>query len=293
MNHKSTVYLFLATFCLLSLSACSCTIIGMNRIKPSKAQSEITTEFKTLKGVMSSLPFDMVLTQHPQEVASIKMTGPNNYIELVHVDYSDGILSLRLPPRTYVTKPEALKIYINVHDLQKAGVSGTGDMYLQGAFHVTDSKISSSGTGDYIAQGTFDFKTLDINNSGTGDVTFKNHHGRKITIHDSGTGEVYMTGISESIDASTSGTGDVYLSGTSQEVGLRTSGTGDITGKNLTVQDARLHTSGTGDISCTVINTIDASTSGTGDVTIYGQPKRLQTRESGTGDIDFRPLSKK
>lgn len=294
MNYKTSLFphALVAVFCFVVLSACSCSVIGMKRIKPSKATSEMTTEFKTLHSVVSGLPFGMVLTQHLDEVPSITMTGANNYIEAVKVDYSEGSLRLTVPSRTYYTQPSKLRIKINVHDLRKMGLSGTGDAVLDGAFKVKESRISSSGTGDFVAAASFDYTSMHISSSGTGDVTLKNHNGREVKVRDSGTGEVYLTGECQSVNVSTSGTGDVYLSGTSHEVSMGTSGTGDISAKRLTVQDAKLRTSGTGDISCVVVNTLDASTSGTGDITVYGQPRVIKKRESGTGDIDFRSLDK-
>lgn len=294
MNYKFSIFphAFLAVFCFVVLSACSCTVIGMKRIKPSKATSEVSTEFKSLHSVVSGLPFHMVLTQNVDEKPSITMTGANNYIEAVKVDYSDGSLRLTVPSRTYYTEPSKLRIKINVHDLRKMGLSGTGNAVLDGPFKVNESRISSSGTGDFVAAASFDYTSMHISSSGTGDITLKNHKGREVKVRDSGTGEVYLTGDCESVHASTSGTGDVYLTGTSHEVNMSTSGTGDISAKRLTVQDARLRTSGTGDISCIVVNTLDASTSGTGDITVYGQPKVIKKRESGTGDVDFKSLDK-
>lgn len=295
MNYKTSVFqhLFLATFCFIVLSACcSCTMIGMKRIKPSQGTSELTTEFKALHSVVSGVPFDVVLTQHMDEAPSITMTGANNYIEAVKVDYSKGSLRLTVPSRTYYTKPSALRIKINVHDLRKMGLSSTGNALLDGPFKVDESKISSSGTGDFIAPESFDYTSLYVSSSGTGDITLKNHKGHEVKVRDSGTGEVYLTGECQSLNASTSGTGDVYLTGTCHEVSMSTSGTGDISAKRLTVQDAKLRTSGTGDISCIVINSLNASTSGTGDITVYGQPNIVKKNESGTGDVDFESLDK-
>lgn len=289
MNNKTSLFkhVSLVAFCFLALTACSCTVIGFKTIKPSKGTSEISTEFKSLHSVSSGVPFNMVLTQKLDETPSITMVGPNNYIESVEIDYADGRLVLRVPPRTYFSKPGELKIKINVHDLRKMGLSGTGDAALYGAFKVAESKITSSGTGDFMAPSSFEYTTLNISCSGTGDVKMKKHQGDNVKVRTSGTGDVYLVGSSHMFEASTSGTGDVHAAGTSQEAYMKTNGTGDIEAKNLVVQVGKLRTSGTGDIDCGVAKSVDASTSGTGDITVYGRPEIVNKNESGTGDIDF------
>jgi hypothetical protein len=90
------------------------------------------------------------------------------------------------------------------------------------------------------------------------------------------------------LDVSISGGTDVELSGTAERATVRSSGGSDLDARELEVKNAELRASGGADLAITVLETLDARASGAADITYYGDPKVLDSDESGGSDISHR-----
>ncbi len=266
MNKMKQLPLLLLTACCLMLSACSYSVVGVKSLEPSEAVSNVTTKFNTLHSINTDLICQIILTQHKQEGPSIVLSGPKNYVDVIETYYCDGELSLHMPPNTCFTKFDALRVLINVHDLQSLHVHGVGDVLLQSPFEVKQCTMITSGSGDLESTAPFRFDNLTLSSSGASDVTLRDVVGQHIEV-------------------STSGAGDVKLIGVIDKANFSTSGAGDINGTKLSVQNAHLHASGVGDISCRVVKTLSADASGLGDIIVYGNPSIENIGESGMSDV--------
>lgn len=125
--------------------------------------------------------------------------------------------------------------------------------------------VSMSGSGDIVGKKTikaFDFKTA---MSGSGDITLDID--------------------SDSMTAAMSGSGDMNLSGNTRDFVATISGSGDIKAYDLEADNVEATVSGSADIKVTAKEMLKARVSGSGDISYRGNPKKVDTKTSGSGDI--------
>ncbi len=82
-----------------------------------------------------------------------------------------------------------------------------------------------------------------------------------------------------------SGSGDLTAEGKVKDLELYLSGSGDIDTRNLVADDVYTKLSGSGDIKVYAKNSFDGKVSGSGDILYYGNPKKIDTKISGSGSI--------
>ncbi|WIG58366.1 MAG: hypothetical protein OJF49_001112 [Ktedonobacterales bacterium] len=102
----------------------------------------------------------------------------------------------------------------------------------------------------------------------------------------SGAGNVTATGITATaLTINLSGAGNISVSGTTQSQDVSLSGAGSYSARDLTSQNATVHLSGVGKATVTVSGTLDATVSGAGNVTYYGNPASVKQNISGIGSV--------
>lgn len=127
------------------------------------------------------------------------------------------------------------------------------------------SAISLSGSGDIMGKTTIKTDDLETNMSGSGDIT--------------------LDVDANTLDASMSGSGDITFSGTTTDFTATISGSGDIKAFDLEADNVKATVSGSADIKVTANKMLEARVSGSGDIRYRGNPERLDTKTSGSGDI--------
>ncbi len=127
------------------------------------------------------------------------------------------------------------------------------------------SAISLSGSGDIVGKTILKTDKLETAMSGSGDITLDVETG--------------------SVSASMSGSGDITLSGNTTDFSATISGSGDIKAFDLQADNVEATVSGSADIKVTANKMLKARVSGSGDITYRGNPEKLDTKTSGSGDI--------
>lgn len=125
--------------------------------------------------------------------------------------------------------------------------------------------VSMSGSGDIVGKTTIKTDKFTTSMSGSGDITL-----------DIDTG---------SISANMSGSGDINLSGNTTDFDATISGSGDIEAYDLEADNVNATISGSADIQVTAKKSIKARVSGSGDISYRGNPEKVDTKTSGSGDI--------
>ncbi|WP_047244798.1 head GIN domain-containing protein [Maribacter thermophilus] len=125
--------------------------------------------------------------------------------------------------------------------------------------------IALSGSGDIVGKTTIKGNSLKTAMSGSGDITLKVD--------------------TQYLSASMSGSGDITLSGNTEDFEATISGSGDIKAFDLEADNVNATVSGSADIKVTANKTLKARVSGSGDITYRGNPSKLDTKTSGSGDI--------
>jgi hypothetical protein len=125
--------------------------------------------------------------------------------------------------------------------------------------------VSLSGSGDLVGKTTIRTNNFSAAMSGSGDVS--------------------LVVEADEVDASLSGSGDINLSGSTTDFTVSVSGSGDIKAYDLEADFVRATVSGSADIRVTANQSIDARVSGSGDIHYRGNPKKIKSKASGSGDI--------
>lgn len=122
--------------------------------------------------------------------------------------------------------------------------------------------------------------------SGSGDIVGKTTikaNNFKTSI--AGSGDISLTIESKFVIANISGSGDIELSGRTSDLEVRVSGSGDIEAYNLESEFVKVTVSGSADVKVTANEMLTARVSGSGDISYRGNPKKVDTKTSGSGDI--------
>ena len=125
--------------------------------------------------------------------------------------------------------------------------------------------VSLSGSGDIVGKKTIKTTSFNTSMSGSGDITLDLD--------------------ASSISASMSGSGDINLSGSTTDLNVTISGSGDIKAYELEADNVDANVSGSADIKVTANERLKARVSGSGDIHYKGNPEKVDTKTSGSGDI--------
>ncbi|MDC6386949.1 DUF2807 domain-containing protein [Flagellimonas taeanensis] len=127
------------------------------------------------------------------------------------------------------------------------------------------SSVSLSGSGDIVGKTTIETERFSTRIAGSGDIT--------------------LAVQAKEVEASLSGSGDINLSGRTTDFDVMVSGSGDIKAYELEAEFVKATVSGSADIKVTANQSIDAKVSGSGDIHYRGNPKKINSKSSGSGDI--------
>ncbi len=125
-----------------------------------------------------------------------------------------------------------------------------------------------------------------VSMSGSGDIVGKTKlKSNNFSTAMSGSGDITLDIETNSLSASMSGSGDITLSGSTTDFEATVSGSGDIEAYELEADHVNATVSGSADIQVTANKSIKARVSGSGDISYRGNPEKIDTKTSGSGDI--------
>ena len=189
--------------------------------------------------------FDVDLVQGKE--GEITLEGESNLLEYIKTEVKDGKLVIKVEKGVNL-KPSSWDDGIRIT--------------------VPVDRIDAltlSGSGDIVGKKTIKTDTFKTTMSGSGDIT--------VDV------EANM------VEASMSGSGDINLSGSTENFEATISGSGDIKAYDLEADNVNATVSGSADIKVTANKMLKARVSGSGDISYRGNPEKVDTKASGSGDI--------
>jgi hypothetical protein len=129
------------------------------------------------------------------------------------------------------------------------------------------SKVSLTGSGDLYNQDTIETDNLKASITGSGDVI--------------------LDVMTSEIKGSVTGSGDLTLKGKTEKLDVSVTGSGDFHGFDLDSQNTEVTVTGSGDAAVVSTEHIKARVSGSGDIVYRGNPKKEDTKVSGSGSIEM------
>ncbi|MEB8330397.1 DUF2807 domain-containing protein [Flavobacteriaceae bacterium KMM 6897] len=200
--------------------------------------------------------------------ASYDAISISGFFDVELIDGKEGGLTLKGEENLLnhiVTEVKDGKLVIKV----EKGINLSPSTWKQGIFITVPVEsvdaVTLSGSGDIVGK-----KTIETDNFKT-DI--------------SGSGNISLSVTANSVKATISGSGDITLSGKTSDFDVRVSGSGDIKAYGLTAVNVSANVSGSAGIEVTATEMIQARVSGSGDITYRGNPKKIDSKSSGSGDI--------
>lgn len=245
MKPKSSIMKKLGTLSLVLLLTTSCIGQWGKRIKGNGNVTTVERSVGEYDGVSLSGWFDVDLTEGKE--GNITIEGESNLLEYIVTEVKNGKLVLKVQ-KGYNLKPSSWDDGIRI----TVPVESINSLAL-------------SGSGDIVSQTTIKTNEFKTAMSGSGDIT--------ITLD------------ANSVDASMSGSGDITLRGNTTDFSAVISGSGDIKAYDLEADNVKATISGSADIKVTANKMLEARVSGSGDIKYRGNPSKVDTKSSGSGDI--------
>lgn len=122
--------------------------------------------------------------------------------------------------------------------------------------------------------------------SGSGDIRGKTRlRAEHMELGMSGSGDMQLSVDAGSMEVTLSGSGDIELQGTCGTLEVRVSGSGDVSAYGLEAREVDAMVSGSADIQVMATESLKARVSGSGDITYRGNPGKIDTKTSGSGDV--------
>jgi len=235
----------LAALSLVVLFTLSCTAQWGKKVNGNGNMVTIERSTGDYDAVAVSGWFDVDLVDGNEGDISLK--GEENLLEHIITEVKDGKLVIKVEKGMNL-KPSSWKegIHITV------------------PVESIDA-VSLSGSGDIVGKTTLKSEDFKTTMSGSGDITLDID--------------------ASSISASMSGSGDINLSGSTTDFDVTISGSGDIKAFELEADNVDATVSGSADIKVTANQKLKARVSGSGDIHYKGNPEKIDTKTSGSGDI--------
>jgi len=245
MKSKLFIMKKLLSLSLVLLLTASCSAQWGKRVKGNGNVTTLERSVGEYEGIGLAGWFDVVLVAG--EEGKLKLEGESNLLEHIITEVKNGKLSIKVE-KGYNLKPSSWDDGIRI----TVPVESV-------------NSIALSGSGDIVGKTmirTDNFKTA---MSGSGDITLDIE--------------------ASSIDAAMSGSGDITLNGSTTDFEATISGSGDIKAYGLDADNVEATVSGSADIKVTANKRLRARVSGSGDISYRGNPAKVDTKASGSGDI--------
>ena len=191
--------------------------------------------------------FDVELVEGTE--GQLKIRGEENLLEYIKTEVKDDKLVIKVK---------------NGINLKPSNWSKDGGIHVTVPVEEVES-VTLSGSGDVVSN-----MTLKAN---------------KFSTAVSGSGDVSLNIEAETVEASLSGSGDINLSGQAGSFEVRVSGSGDIKAFELNANNVEATISGSADVQVTANEMLVARVSGSGDIRYRGNPKKIDSKASGSGEI--------
>lgn len=219
---------------------------GGKRIKGS---GNVITEERSVgsyDGIGLSGWFDVELVAGSE--GRITLRGDDNLLEHLETEVKDGVLQIR-PEKGY--------------NLEASSWKGSGILVTVPVESI--DHVAMSGSGDITGKTRIKSDRLHVAMSGSGDIALDMEAG--------------------ALEVALSGSGDISLSGAADQVEIRVSGSGDVKAYDLEARNVEAVVAGSADIRVTATESLMARVSGSGDIHYRGNPAKVDTKTSGSGDV--------
>jgi hypothetical protein len=207
-------------------------------------------------------PINLTLRQGP--AASLEVRGEQRLLANVDTTVEGG--TLHIGPRGILLRHrQPIEVTLVLPALEHLNIAGSGESTVSG----------------------FSGERIELNVDGSAGLRFNGRY-REIDAGLRGSGEVELTGgNSERVVAEVQGTGSMTLVGASHELHAEITGSGELDARHLRAEDAHLSHHGSGTSAVYASKHVNVELTGSGDVTVYGNPNNRAVSRNGSGSVSF------
>jgi hypothetical protein len=147
--------------------------------------------------------------------------------------------------------------------------------------------LSISGSGQHNVSG-FSGERIELGVDGSAGLRFNGRY-REIDAGLHGSGDVELTGgNADRVVADVKGTGRMTLVGAARELHAEIAGAGELDGRHLRAEDVHLVHHGSGTSAVYASRHVNVDMTGSGDVSVYGNPNNREVSRNGSGSVSFQ-----
>lgn len=232
----------------ISLALCSIIATAQWSGKKIKGNGKVVTIERSVgeyESIASAGWFDIILVEGKEGTITLK--GEENLLEYIETEVKNGKLTIK----------------------KEKGVNLKSSSW-KGGIEVTIpieevNAVSLAGSGDVISKTIIKTDTFKASLAGSGDVT--------------------LAVEANIFEASLSGSGDMKFDGSANNFKVSVAGSGDIDAFDLDADYVEASVAGSADLNVTAKEGIKARVAGSGDITYKGNPTKIDSKTSGSGDI--------
>jgi len=272
----------LITFaCIAALSGCAVIVTGnddvqvrsvfsSNAVAGNGTVAHDVRQVGPVAGLEVSGPLEVNV--RVGEATTLAVDADSNLLPLIRTEVSGG--TLRMWVEGSVRSTNSLRVTYTTPSLKDINSSGSGRLTVNN-LNGDALDISKSGSGSATLTGQV--RSLEVRNSGSGQINANGLRIGEARVSQSGSGRTALGPVQgRELSLRVSGSGSVQASGAVNAIRAHTSGSGSVDATGVTSEQADLATSGSGGISATVKHSVLAQTSGSGHITVYGNPAQRQ-----------------
>ncbi len=203
------------------------------------------------------------------QAASLQVEADSNLLPMVRTSASGDSLKVWVEGNVRTNNP--IRVIYTVPQLSRIRGNGSGRLTVS-ELNGGSLVLSREGSGASRLSGKVGNLNLQLNGSGDVDASALQSGNTNLNIVGSG-GVVLGQVNGESLNVKLRGSGDMHASGgTATQLNARVSGSGGVNLKGVSTQRADLATDGSGEISAQVTQALVAQATGSGRITVYGNP---------------------
>jgi hypothetical protein len=229
----------------------------------------VTSERREVEGLPElAISGPLLVEVRVGEARSLQVEADGNLLPLIRTQAEGEILKIWVEGE--VRTNNGMRVLYTVPQLSKVKASGSGRLTVSG-LQGGALTLNKSGSGDSKLSGRVG--TLNMQLTGSGDVDAAALRSGNANLSLTGSGRLKLGQVSaDALNIKLRGSGELEASGSVAQLNAQVVGSGGANLKELASQRADLSTTGSGDISARVTQSLVAQTTGSGRITVYGNP---------------------
>ena len=234
-----------------------------------KGNGEVTTDKRVVTGLSSlNVSGPLQVEARVGGTASLEIIGDSNIVGLVQAQVAGDSQKIWIDDKFYSSNP--IRVVYTVPVLHDINSNGSGRLMVNG-LNGGNFNLKNNGSRSVVLEGRV--TQLDISSVGSGRINATNLQSQDTKVRVQGSGSINLGQISgNELNVTVHGSGSVNASGNVRSLVAQTHGSGSAELSAVKSLTADLGVYGSGDVSAAVSQNVIAQSSGSGHVTIYGNP---------------------